>query len=118
MRKLLLFYGVLVMFGLMALPSRADFVGRSFGTPLPFPQVFRPLPLNPPLFNIAHPFVVTQQRWQVVVIPTTAEQPTSFVILVDTLYGTSFVLRPDPQQPSGFSWQLLDRQGAGPLAFP
>ncbi|MHB0938893.1 MAG: hypothetical protein ACYDCO_27630 [Armatimonadota bacterium] len=106
MQKLLSTCGLLALLGFAALPARANVFPDPF-TPVQIPQVVRPLPLGTPLFNIARPFVVTQFRWQIVTVPM-AGQPAPFVFLVDTLSGTSFLLRVDPRQPAGYSWQLLD----------
>lgn len=111
MQKLLLLCAVSAMLGLASLPARADFAPGPFGMRPSFPRIVLPQPLGRPFFNIARPFVVTQFRWQIVTVsmPVAGQpQPANFVFLVDTLSGASFLLRPDPRQPAGYSWQLLD----------
>ena len=107
MQKLLSLCGLLALLGFAA-PALADAERGPFFTPAPFPHVVQPLPLGTPLFNIARPFVVTQFRWQIVTVQVPGQAGT-FILLVDTVSGTSFLLRPDAREPAGYSWQWLPR---------
>lgn len=107
MQKLLSICGLLAVLGLASLPARAQVAPIPFGGPAPYPQVFPVQPIGPPIFNVGAPSPFSPlYRWQIVTVQVPG-QPGTFILLVDAISGTSYILRPNAQEPAGYAWQLL-----------
>lgn len=111
MHRLLLIGGLMVAFGFgiladgMLPPAQAD--------PAPTRATYTNALSTNDRPDIDQPFYLTDhdlyQRWFVMLVPRGVNEA-PLILLIDSQTGANFLLRPDPGEPSGLSWLLIDRK--------